>query len=145
MPISYFHGKTHPQPTEDELRAALGAAFPLWQRLTRFIEVDLGDPGAWDPGGQKYGWNRWYRKGGKALANLYPQEGGLVAQVVLGRAQVEQALALELGAVVGRMVRETPLFHDGMWLFIPVRTEEETADVEKLLRLKRPAKKSPSK
>ena len=44
-----------------------------------------------------------------------------VAQIVLGSAQVEQALPLELGEAVGTLLRETPQFHDGRWLFIPVR------------------------
>jgi len=35
-------------------------------------------------GGKNYGWNIWYRKSGKSLVSLYPQEKSIVAQVVLG-------------------------------------------------------------
>ena len=66
-----------------------------------------------------------------------------VAQVVLGRDQVEKALALELGDKVGRLLRETPQFHDGRWLFISVSDQVDLLDVKKLLLLKRkPIKKT---
>ncbi|MBA4375940.1 MAG: hypothetical protein C0401_07185 [Anaerolinea sp.] len=64
-----------------------------------------------------------------------------MAQVVLGKEQVEKALCLRLGAKVGNMVRETPQLHDGKWLFIPVTTEVDVQDIEQLLLTKkRPVK-----
>ena len=139
MAISHFSDKTH-MPDEEELRLALGPGWEFWLRLVRFIEEDLQVPGEWNFGGKNYGWNRWYRKSGKAVASLYPQADGLTAQVVLGKLQVEQARALSYGATVSRMLQETELYHDGMWLFIPVRSMEDAADVEQLLRVKRPAR-----
>ena len=65
-----------------------------------------------------------------------------VAQIVLGNAQVEQALALELGEAVGTLLRETPQFHDGRWLFIPVRTARDAVDVKQLLQVKRRPKRA---
>jgi hypothetical protein len=60
----------------------------------------------------------------------------------LGRDQVEQAMNLDLGKVVDRMVRETPQLHDGKWLFIPVESLAEVNGVENLLLIKRrPVKK----
>ena len=93
-------------------------------------------------GGKNYGWNLWYRKSGKSLASLYPQENAFIAQVVLGREQVEKALTLPLGENVRRVVHETPSLHDGRWLFIKITTETDVTDVEQLLLLKkRPVKK----
>jgi hypothetical protein len=143
MTISCFADKLH-LPDEAELLAALGPAGPLWQRLVSFVEVDLQVPGEWNYGGKNYGWNRWYRKSGRAVASLYPQDAGLVAQVVLGKEQVAQARALAVGPTVERLLRETQTYHDGMWLFIAVHTAEEAGDVEQLLRIKRPAKKARS-
>jgi hypothetical protein len=86
---------------------------------------------------QNYGWNLWYRKSGKSLVSLYPQAGSLVAQVVLGKAQVEQAMALPLGEQVGGLLRSTPQLHDGKWLFIPVSDETAAQDVAALLLVKK--------
>jgi hypothetical protein len=141
MAISCFTDKLV-APTESDLGVALGVAYPLWQRLVRFIADTYQMEGELSYGGKNYGWNLWVRKSGKSLVSLYPQAGGLVAQVVLGKDQVEQALQLELGEKVGRMVRETPQLHDGKWLFIPVTTDTDANDIEQLLLLKkRPVKK----
>jgi hypothetical protein len=35
------------------------------------------------------------------------------------------------------MLRDAPLLHDGRWLFIPVTTETDAADVERLFLVKR--------
>ena len=136
MSISIFSDKTHP-PEPTEIAKALGSAQPLWERLIHFIASNYQMVGDMVYGGKNYGWNLWYRKSGKSLISLYPQENTLVAQVVLGRAQVEKALTLSLGENVSRTLRETPQLHDGRWLFIKVTTETDAADVEQLLRVKK--------
>ena len=136
MAIGFFLDKDH-QPSPDELLSALGASAPLWERLVRFIGDTYQLSGEWNYGGKKYGWNLWYRKSGKSLTSLYPQQGHLIAQVVLGREEGERALALPLGDHVGQMLRDAPLLHDGRWLFIPVMSETDAADVEQLLLVKR--------
>lgn len=145
MAISYFADKSA-QPVAREIELVLGSAFPLWESLVGYLAENYQMAGDLSYGGKNYGWNLWYRKSGKALVSLYPQSGSFVAQVVLGKEQVEKALALELGAKVGGMLRDTPQLHDGKWLFIPITTQEEVRDVEQLLLLKRrPLKTKPGK
>jgi len=136
MSIGCFVDKDHP-PSPDEMKGALGETSPLWEKLLQFIEETYHMPGEVSFGGKNYGWNIWYRKGGKSLVSLYPQEESIVAQVVLGKDQVAKALELSLGEKVGKMVRETPQLHDGEWLFIPVTTERDVQDVEQLLLVKK--------
>ena len=116
---------------------ALGSKQPLWERLTQFITDNYQMPGDLSFGGKKYGWNVWYRKSGKTLASLYPQQNYFVAQVVLGREQVEQALNLKLGKNVRRIIEDAPQLHDGRWLFIKVRSERDVKDIEQLLQIKK--------
>jgi hypothetical protein len=136
MTKGYFTDRNH-QPSLEEIRAALGSLFPLWERLTQFIETNYQITGSfsfWGPA--KSGWNLRYRAKGKALVALYPQKNRLIAQVVLGKAQAERALSLELGEKVSKMLREAPQLHDGRWLSIPVLNEIDAEDVEQLLNLK---------
>jgi hypothetical protein len=141
MAIGCFLDKGHP-PTEKEVEAALGAKFPLWEKMIQFIYDNYEMTVEFSYGGKNYGWNLWYRKSGKSLVSLFPQRGSLVAQVVLGKDQTEQALAMKFCKSVDKLVRETPQLHDGKWLFIPVKTLTEAKDVEKLLLLKkRPTKR----
>ena len=142
MTVGSLLDKTQ-QPTPQDIQRTLGTAWPLWEDLTRFLAEAYPEiPPDLSYGGKKYGWNLWYRKSGKSLLSLYPQEGYCVAQIVLGNAQVEQALQLELGEAVGTLLRETPQFHDGRWLFIPVRTERDAEDVKQLLQVKRRPKRA---
>jgi hypothetical protein len=141
MPISCFVDKNHP-PEPDEVNKALGIALPLWSRLVDFIASNYSMIGDMTYGGKNYGWNLWYRKSGKSLLSLYPQESTFIAQVVLGREQLEKALTLTLGENVGRVLKETPSLHDGRWLFIKIECETDVKDVEQLLLVKkRPIKK----
>ena len=110
---SCFNDPKH-QPTLEEVRSALSSIFPLWERLIHFIETSYGIEGQWSTWGpSKTGWNLRYRRKGKSLTALHPQQERILAQVVLGKAQAERALQLKLGEKVSRMLRETPQLRDG--------------------------------
>ncbi len=136
MSIGVFSDKEH-QPTPQEISHALGSKQPLWARLTQFISDHYQMPGELSFGGKKYGWNVWYRKSGKTLVSLYPQQEYFVAQIVLGKDQAEQALNLKLGGNVQQVIQKAPQLHDGRWLFIQVRNEQDVQDVEQLLQIKK--------
>lgn len=135
MTIGLFADKEY-QPTETAVLQALGSRRPLWEGLTQFIADNYPIPGEWNFGGKNYGWNLWYRKSGKTLVTLYPQEEHFVAQIILGKDQVEQALTMKLGKNVETVLIETPQLHDGRWLFIKVRTAKDVKDIQQLLRVK---------
>lgn len=129
--------KSGPRPTPEEIRSALGSCFPLWERLTGFIEKSYQTEGVWSSWGPaKHGWNIRYRRNGKSLTALHPQQKRILAQIVLGKAQAERALQLELGEKTLRILREAPQERDGRWLFIPVTGKSDVEDVEKLLLIK---------
>jgi hypothetical protein len=136
MGTGYFVDKEH-APSTEELNAALGPAVRLWEEILQFIADNYQIPAEFNFGGRKYGWNLWYRKAGKSLVVLYPQQGYFIAQVVLGREQVEKAMSLNLGEIVGGLLRETPQLHDGKWLFIQVKDIGEVKDIQQLLLIKR--------
>ncbi|MBL8162679.1 MAG: DUF3788 domain-containing protein [Anaerolineae bacterium] len=128
-------------PTAEDMSAVLGATRALWERLTHFITQNYDMPGEWSFGGKKYGWNLWYRRSGKTLASLYPQQGFFIVQIVLGKAEVEQASHVRFGNTVQTVFEETPQLHDGRWLFIKVTTEEDIQDIEQLLIVKKRPKR----
>jgi hypothetical protein len=142
MSVGIFTDKER-EPNPTEIRAKLGIAYPLWEELVGFIEETYGLPGELSFGGKKYGWYLWYRKGGKSLASIYPQEGSLTIQIVLGRQEVEKVSQLEMGNHVRAIFENTPQLHDGRWLFIGVQSERDVQDIEQILLAKRkPAHKS---
>ena len=65
-----------------------------------------------------------------------PSKEGSTAQVVLGPSLVDQALTLPLTATVREALEKAHPYPEGRWLFIAVATEDETADIERLVLLK---------
>jgi hypothetical protein len=134
--MGHFSNHTH-QRSPEEIRLALGSIYPLWERLTRFIDTNYQITGEWSTWGPaRYGWGLRYRRRGKALVALYPQKEMIIAQVVLGKTQAERALSLKLGEKVSKMLREAPQLRDGRWLSIPILNQADAEDVERLLLVK---------
>ena len=136
MPIGAFSDKDR-RPSSRQVSLMLGTKKPLWDRLLKFIASRYQIPPDLSFGGKNYGWNLWYRKSGKTLISLYPQQHHFVAQVVLGTAQAEEALRLKLGKKTRQAIEATPQLHDGKWLFLKVRNEKDVKDVEALLQIKK--------
>jgi hypothetical protein len=125
------------QPTLEDIQSALGSCYPLWKRLTAFIEKSYLIEGKWSTWGPaNVGWNIRYKYKGKALTALHPQRNRIFVQIVLGKVQAERALQLELGESVSKILQTTPQLRDGRWLHIPVTCNADAKDVEKLLLAK---------
>jgi hypothetical protein len=131
------------QPSQEEVHLALGSVYPLWKSLTNFIRNTYQITGIWSSWGPaKSGWGLRYRRKGKSLIALYPQEERFIAQVVLGKKEVEKALNLNLGQQVSKILAETPELRDGRWLSIPVSHQADVTDIEQLLLVKMRPKKN---
>jgi len=124
MAIGCFLDKEH-SPSEKEVRSTLGARYPFWQHVVQFLYNNYEMAADFSYGGKKYGWNLWYRKSGKSLVSLYPQTGGFVAQIVLGKDQTEQALEMKFFAKTWAnwfarrrncMMANGCLFRSNLWL-----------------------------
>ena len=120
--------------------------------IRRFLAETYDIAPIFDSGGQIYGWNLQYRKGGRPLCEMYPERGSFTALVMLGKAELEQALErLEtFGSTVQRALVETPRYHDGCWMYIrvadPLTCQKDVQDIEQLILIKRkpPKKKAVS-
>ncbi len=125
------------QPTEDEIVDALGSKASLWARLTAHLDEAYAIEPTYVPVSRNYGWDVKYRKGGKTLVALTPDEGRFTALVVLGEKETEAARELALGDHVRRVFDEARQLRDGRWLFVGVESERDVEDIEKLLAVKR--------
>ena len=124
-------------PTEKEILAALGSRAPLWARLTAYLDEAYAIEGTFVPPSRNYGWDVKYRRRGKTLVSLTPDEGCFTALVVLGEKETEAARGLELGHHVRSVFEEARQLRDGRWLFVPVESERDVEDIERLLSVKR--------
>jgi len=135
--------KTH-KPSEAEMVKFIGdQAKPAWLELRRFIEDNYDVPSETIFYGVTYGWTVRFRKSGKTLCSFFPEKSGFTVLVTLGRKESEKALSKrdELGSKINELIGSTEQLRDGRWLWINVRTERDTDDLKKLLRIKRRPRK----
>lgn len=135
MTTGAFMDKTH-EPTAEEVLAALGPSGPRWQALVRYVSDTYQVEGELLFAGKKDGWAVRYKKGGKPLLWLYPMAGRFRALVVLGQAGTEKALASPLSDRTRKVIESAHQYHDGRWIFMPVESQQDVADVQQMLLAK---------
>jgi hypothetical protein len=141
------------QPSDAEMIQVIGQPIAeAWTALRSFLAETYHIVPIFNSGGQKYGWNLQYRLGGRPLSELYPEHGSFTALVILGKAELEQALGRldSFGPTVRQVLVETPRFHDGCWMYLrvsdPLTCQQDGQDIQQLILIKRkpPRKKAAS-
>jgi hypothetical protein len=132
------------QPSDEVMTDWIG--HPLseqWLTLRRFLEETYHIVPVFNSGGKRYGWNLQYRIGGRPLCEMYPEHGSFTALVILGKAELDQAIEKigSFGPTVQHALTETPRFHDGCWMYIrvsdPLTCSKVVEDIEDLILIKR--------
>ena len=73
---------------------------------------------------------------------MYPEHGSFTVLVILGRAELAQALdRIEtFGPLVQQALMESPRYHDGCWMYIrvadPTTCQQDVLDIEQLILIK---------
>ncbi len=137
MSIGFFTDRNQ-RPIEAEIAKALGGAERRWTgmvRETRVLPKVTEDFRFMY--GRNYGWALSFRLKGKLLTALYPNEGFFVAQVILSPAQLAGIEGYGLNASARKALSAATLYTEGKWLFVRVETDEDGADVWKLIGVKR--------
>jgi hypothetical protein len=132
------------QPTDAEMLQTIGQPLAeAWSALRQFLEATYAISPIFNDGGQRYGWNLQYRLGGRPLSELYPESGSFTALVILGKAELAQALERldTFGELVRRALVETPRYHDGCWMYMrvsdPQTCRQDALDIQQLILIKR--------
>ncbi len=130
------------QPTMTEIVTAIGSKRLLWENLTSLIADSYKLKSDFAFYGKNYGWALRFRKGGKALLSLYPNQESFTAQIIIGQEQADEALSLGLSKKAIKIIEDAHPYPEGRWLFIKVESEQDLNDVKKLLTVKsQPVKK----
>lgn len=136
MSVGIFTDKKQP-PTEVEIQVTIGPRLGLWQDLLRFIRETY--PVQEDLKflyGKNYGWAWRFRVKTQVVTSLYPTQGGFTAQVNLSPAAIEQAQSMGLGENIQQAIARAHPYPEGRWLFIPVESEADMQDIQRLLALR---------
>ena len=135
-------------PKQGEISAAVGRMLALWNELNRWLsERCKAGSELRFMYGKKYGWARRFEIRGSLLTALYPTQNGFTVQVILNRSALEQASRVALGENATQAIDRAHPYAEGKWLFVPVESERDVADVKMLLSLKveSPKERSPKR
>lgn len=118
---------------------------PLWDSLCTFLETDysVSPLVEYSRCGSAPGWNVKYRKGGRSLCTLYPQEHFFTCLVSIGSKEAAEAEALlpTFSPYLQELYQKTTQFNGSRWLMIDVTEEKILEDAERLIAIRAPKKK----
>ncbi len=131
-------------PTGKDIIDYLGRdAAQAWGDIVSFIEDNYNFTPEAVFGGKKYGWAVRYRRSGKSLCTLHPEKGAFTVLIVLGGRETEQTLSdlANFSPGVAELISSARQYHDGRWLWLRVLSKDDTADIKRLLQIKKKPQK----
>ncbi|HUU45229.1 MAG TPA: DUF3788 domain-containing protein [Acidobacteriota bacterium] len=127
------------KPTDRGILQALGKTAPLWNDLRAYLKSAYDIPPELDFGGKKYGWSIRYRRSGKTLVTLFPEQGSFTVLIVLGKKEVakigdgDESLSRNVQSCFDGATQ----LHDGRWLWIRPSRKGDVESIKVLLTAKR--------
>jgi hypothetical protein len=135
-PFSCFVDRTK-EPGRASVRKALAGARAAWDDLEAHLAETYGLKGMFHfMYGEKYGWALRFHRNGRIVLAMYPNQGHLTVQIILGRAQVAVATAMTLPPRIVRVLEAAKDYPEGRWLFIPVKSVKSAKELRSLIALK---------
>ena len=126
------------QPSLGEIAAYIDS--PLWGNLCSWAETtySIAPKVEHSTCSGAPGWNVKYKKGGRALCTLYPDDGAFTAMVTIGSKEAAEAELLlpTCSDYLRDLFARTSLFNGGRWLMIRVTDARVLEDVKTLIRLR---------
>ena len=126
------------QPTLEEISVFI--ASPLWDEFCRWAEerYAVSPKVEHSTCSGAPGWNVKYRKGGRSLCTLYPEEGAFTALVTVGAKEAPQAELLlpTYSDYIRELFARTAPFNGGRWLMIRISDPRVLEDVKQLVSLR---------
>ena len=125
------------RPDAESLKAALGAAGPLWEAILPFAASHWSPvEEEWAFSSKKAGWSVRLKRKEKIILYLIPQEGCFLVGFVLGDRAVEEARQAGLPGSVLDEINGAKKYAEGTGFRFAVKAPEDLRAVEKLARIK---------
>ena len=126
------------QPSLEEINAFI--ASPLWVELCRWAEerYAVSPKVEHSTCSGAPGWNVKYKKGGRSLCTLYPDEGAFTALVTVGAKEAPQAELLlpTYSDYIRELFTRVQPMNGARWLMIRISDPRVLEDVKQLVSLR---------
>lgn len=125
-------------PTEEELRAALGATADLWGQLIEWLAQQGVADNEWHSYSVKAGWALRLKVKKRTIVYLAPCAGSIRAVFVLGDKAVAAARQSDLSKATIKLLDEAPHYAEGTGVRLVVKALKDLAAIKKLATIKLP-------
>jgi hypothetical protein len=125
------------EPGLASVREALAGARAAWDDVEAHLAEEYGLRGSFHfMYGERYGWALRFERSGRLVLAMYPNDGHLTVQIILGRTQLAEAAAMTLPLRIVKVIEAAKDYPEGKWLFVPVRPVKHAKDLRSLIALK---------
>ena len=128
-------------PDPDSIEFALSKKYKIWKSLETFIDTNYKSKNELKYYGKNYSWAKRYKKSGKSLISIFPNNKFFTALIVLNENQAKEAIAANIKEETRSYIESANPYFDGRWIFLKIKTIKDYNDLIKLIRIKYPLKK----
>ena len=136
MPLSALTDKSH-EPTDDEVRQALGNAYEVWTQLIDAVAEQIGPVSpTWGFTSKSTGWGLRIRQKDRIILYMTPQSGKFLASFALGERAVAAAKVLKLPSALLEAIDAAPRYAEGRGVRLEVTAKRQIPGLALLAKVK---------
>jgi hypothetical protein len=123
-------------PTDEALKAVLGASYTWWQELKNHVlslYPEAVEEWSYTKSG---GWSFRMKDKKRAIIYLIPKDGYFNAALVFGRKATDEVMASPVAAEIKSELESAKVYAEGRGIRIEVKDEKMTEDIRKLIDIK---------
>ena len=136
MPLSALTDKSH-EPTDDEVRQALGNAYEVWTHLIDAVAEQIGPVSpTWGFTSKSTGWGLRIRQKDRIILYMTPQTGKFLASFALGERAVAAAKVLKLPSALLEAIDAAPRYAEGRGVRLEVTAKRQIPGLALLAKIK---------
>jgi hypothetical protein len=138
----------HIIPDELLIEKTLGvSAGKKWKNLNIYLSENYDFKPELIFFGKKYGWCYRFRRKGKTLCVLFPENKSFTVLVVLGKNEIEhfKTNTSVFGDDTNSIFEKAFQYHDGKWIYKRVLSGEDLEDIKNLIGIKKKPKRERGK
>ncbi len=125
------------EPTEQDLKIALGSTFKYWQQLSDYTHKK--NPTArnkWHFSGEKYGWSFRISDHKRVLVYLLPRDNFFKVALVFGQKATDKIMSNKIAEEIKADLSAAKVYAEGRGIRLEVKNELLLNDIQKLISIK---------
>ncbi|MHA2391607.1 MAG: DUF3788 domain-containing protein [Promethearchaeota archaeon] len=126
------------KPKIEEIEKSIGDKLYLWHEILEYIDNKYDFTKEFVFFTKKYGWSYRYKRKGRTMIYLFPEQGAFSILIVLGKKESEEVnnKSDQLNEQVISVFNNTEQLHDGRWLWIRILSKSDLDSLKVLLSAK---------